>query len=147
MKLILTQDVENLGAIGDVVKTKNGYARNYLLPRSLAVVADESNQRDLDHKRRVLEKKKKKILASFKDMAKKIEGMLVTVAKQVGDENKIFGSVTSAEIANDLAQKGLEIAKKDISFEESIKKTGTYYASVKLHTEVTAKLKVEVVPS
>jgi large subunit ribosomal protein L9 len=145
MKLILNQNVENLGRIGDIVKVKPGYARNYLVPRGLASVANESNQAALNHQLRLLEKKKAQLLSEAKKLAGTIEKISVTVTKQVGEDEKIFGSVTTAELEELLSQEGLEISRKDIKLTEDIKKVGVYAAEVKVHPEVTAKFKVWVV--
>ena len=145
MKLILTQDVDHLGGIGDVVNVKNGYARNFLLPRGFAAVANVANQAQLDHNKRILEKKRTRHLEAAKEQAAKIEKVSVTVTKQVGEEEKIFGSVTTAELEELLAAEGIKIPKKDITLLEDIKKVGVYQAEVKLHREVNAKFKVWVV--
>ena len=145
MKLILTHEVANLGSIGDLVNVRNGYARNYLLPRGLAAVANEENQAALAHHKRVLEKRREKLLAAAKELAAKIEKTSVTVTKQVGEDEKIFGSVTAAELEAQLQAEGLNVSKKDITILEDIKKVGVYTAQVKLHGEVVPKFKVWVV--
>ena len=145
MRVILTNDVPSLGSIGHIVNVKNGYARNYLLPRSLAVLANESNQKELDHKKRVFAKKRDAILAEAKKLAAVIEKLTVTISKQVGEDERIFGTVTTAEVSSFLVKEGVTISKKDIHFLEEIKKVGAYTADVRLHSEVTAKLKVWVV--
>lgn len=145
MKLILSQNVPSLGMIGDLVKVRDGYARNYLVPRGLGVVANEKNKSAFDHQRRILEKKKKAILDEAKQLAASVEKVSVTVAKQVGEGEKIFGSVTTAELETLLANEGLKINRRDIKLSEDIKKVGVYAAEVKLHPEVTAKFKVWVV--
>lgn len=145
VKLILNQDVSNLGNVGDIVNVKGGYARNYLIPRGLAVMANERNRKALEHQLKVLERKRSALLEEAKKLAASIEKTSVTVTKQVGDEEKIFGSVTTAELAELLANEGLKIDKKDISLVEDIKKVGVYSAQVKLHPEVSAKFKVWVV--
>ncbi len=145
MRLILSQNVENLGRIGDLVKVKNGFARNFLIPRGLAVVANEGNQASLNHQIRLLEKKKAVILADAKKQAGLIEKISVTVTKQVGEDEKIFGSVTTAELEELLAQEGVKVSKKDIKLTEEIKKVGVYSAEVRVHPEVVAKFKVWVV--
>ncbi len=145
MKLILSQNVENLGRIGDIVKVKNGYARNFLIPRGLGAVANEGNQASLNHQIRLLEKKKAIILADAKKIASNIEKVSVTVTKQVGEDEKIFGSVTTAELEELLAAEGVKVSKKDIKLAEEIKKVGVYSADVKVHPEVTAKFKIWVV--
>jgi large subunit ribosomal protein L9 len=145
MRLILSQNVENLGRIGDLVKVKNGYARNFLIPRGLAVVANEGNQASLNHQMRLLEKKKALILGDAKKQAGLIEKISVTVTKQVGEDEKIFGSVTTAELEELLAAEGVKVSKKDIKLTDEIKKVGVYSAEVRVHPEVVAKFKVWVV--
>lgn len=145
MKLILSQNVENLGRIGDIVRVKNGYARNFLIPRGLGAVANEGNQASLNHQIRLLDKKKAVILGEAKKAASNIEKISVTVTKQVGEDEKIFGSVTTAELEELLAAEGVKVSKKDIKLSEEIKKVGVYSADVKVHPEVTAKFKIWVV--
>jgi large subunit ribosomal protein L9 len=145
MKVILSQEVENLGNIGDLVNVRNGFARNYLLPRGLAAVANEGNQAALEHHKRALEKKKAIALAAAKELAAQIEKTSVTVTKQVGEDEKIFGSVTTGELEELLTAEGLKISKKDITLLEDVKKVGVYSAQVKLTSGVTAKFKVWVV--
>lgn len=145
MRVILTQDVGNLGDIGDVVNVRNGYARNFLLPRGLASVANEANKAQLDHQKRILDKRRAKVLGAAKELAAQIEKTSVTVTKQVGEDEKIFGSVTSQELEALLQAEGLNVSKKDITILEEIKKVGVYSAQIKLHSEVTAKFKVWVV--
>ena len=145
MRVILTQNVEHLGSMGEIVRVKNGYARNYLLPRNLAEVANEENQKALDHSLRILERRREKALAIAKDLAGNIEKTSVTVSKQVGEDEKIFGTVTTTELAELLQAEGLNVDKKDIQILEDIKKVGVYSAQVKLNPEVVAKFKVWVV--
>ena len=145
MRVILTHDVDNLGAIGEVVNVRNGYARNFLLPRGLASVANESNQKALAHNKRVLEKRRAKVLGAAKEIGASIEKTSVTVTKQVGEDEKIFGSVTTQELEELLAAENIKVSKKDITILEEIKKVGVYTAQVKVHPEVSAKFKVWVV--
>jgi large subunit ribosomal protein L9 len=145
MKLILSNDVSNLGTVGDVVNVRGGYARNFLIPRGLAVLASEHNKAALEHQLRILEKKKTQLLAAAKKIAAAIEKTSVTVTKQVGEEEKIFGSVTTAELEELLKNEGHKIDRKDITINEEIKKVGVYSATVKIHSEVSAKFKVWVV--
>lgn len=145
MKLILNENVSNLGAIGDVVTVKPGYARNFLLPRGLAVVANEGNKKALDHHLKVLEKRREAQLASAREHAANIERTSVTVTKQVGEDEKIFGTVTTAELETLLEAEGVKVDKKDISLTEDIKKVGVYTAQVKVHPEVSANFKIWVV--
>jgi len=145
MRLILNNDVDVLGSAGDVVNVRDGYARNYLLPRGLAVAANERNKAMLDHQMRSIEKKRAIALTAAKALASQIEKCSVTVAKQVGEEEKIFGSVTTSELEELLRAEGVKVSKKDISIIEDIKKIGVYSAQVKVHQDVTAKFKVWVV--
>jgi large subunit ribosomal protein L9 len=145
MKVILNQDVDNLGKIGQIVNVKDGYARNFLIPREMALPADEKNKASLAHQLKTIEKRKATLLVSAKELAAKIEKVSVTVSKQVGEDEKIFGSVTTGELEGLLAQEGLRISKKDIVLSEEIKKVGVYSAKVKLHSDVQAQFKVWVV--
>lgn len=145
MKVILNQDVSTLGHIGEIVNVRNGYARNYLLPRGIAAVANEANEAALKHHRRILDKKKAQLLAEAKTLAAQIEKTAVTVYKQTGEDERIFGSVTTAELEELLNQEGFKVSRRDITLVEDIKKVGVYHGQVKLHTDVTAKFKVWVV--
>ena len=145
MKVILNQDVSTLGRIGEIVNVRNGYARNYLLPRGIAGMANEANEAALKHHRRILDKKKAQLLAEAKAQAAQIEKIAVTVYKQTGEDERIFGSVTTAELEDLLNQEGHKVSRRDISLVEEIKKVGVYHGQVKLHSEVTAKFKVWVV--
>jgi large subunit ribosomal protein L9 len=145
MRVILNHDVQTLGNIGEIVNVKNGYARNFLLPRGLASLANETNEAQLKHHRRQLDKKKATLLGEAKTLAAAIEKTSVTVYKQVGEDERIFGSVTHAELETLLGQEGIKVSKKDISVTDDIKKVGVYHGQVKLHPEVTAKFKIWVV--
>jgi len=144
MKVILKENVENLGHIGDVVKVAPGYARNFLIPKGFAIEATLKNTKALDHEKRQLEYKKNKVLEAAKQLAAKIEGLALTIAHQAGEEGKLFGAVTNIELAELLKAQGLEIDRKKIMLAEPIKHTGEFAASVKLHPEVNASLKVTV---
>ncbi len=145
MKVILSQNIASLGTMGDIVNVKNGYARNYLLPRGFAFISSDRNKANLDHQLGVIERRKAKVLAQAKTVAAQIEKTSVTVTKPVGENERIFGSVTAAELEELLTQEGIKISKKDINILEDIKKVGVYSAEVKLHPEVSAKFKVWVV--
>jgi large subunit ribosomal protein L9 len=145
MKVILNQDVDNLGQVGDIVKVRDGYARNFLLPRKLAALANEGNKASLDHAMRVVEKKRARALAEAKKLASQIEKISITVAKQVGEDEKIFGSVTTAELEELLTQEGIKVNRRDILIEDEIKKVGVYSAKLKVHPEIVAKFKLWVV--
>jgi len=145
VKIILKEDLEKIGKAGEVVEVKDGYARNYLVPRNLAVPADKGNLASIEKilkEKDFRENKKKREALAVKD---KIEGISCTSEVLVGEEDKVFGSVTSIEIARLLKDKGFFIDKRNISLEEPIKALGVYSIPVKLHPEVTASLKLWVV--
>jgi len=145
MRVILTSDVKELGAIGEVVTVKDGFARNFLIPRSLAVLANEGNKAEFAHRKKVLETKRAKILVEMKKLASALEKTSVTIAKQVGEDERIFGTVTTSEIEEALAKAGHKVSKKDIKLSEEVKKVGVFEAHVSLHSAVIAKVKVWVV--
>ncbi len=144
MKVILKENLENLGHIGDIVKVAPGYARNYLLPRGFAIEATEKNAKALEHAKRQLEYKRNKVLEQAKGLAAKIEGLTISIVHQAGEEGKLFGAVTNMELAEQLKAQGMEIDRKKIVLAEPIKHVGEYTASVKVHPEVAASLKVVV---
>jgi large subunit ribosomal protein L9 len=144
MKVILQENIDTLGQIGDIVKVAPGYARNYLLPKGLAIEATEKNAKALEHAKRQLAYKKNKALEAAKQLAAKLEAVNVALTHQAGDEGKLFGSVTTMEIAAFLKEQGLEIDRKKMMLAEPIKQLGEYTVPVKIHPEVTANLKVRV---
>jgi large subunit ribosomal protein L9 len=144
MKVILKENVENLGHIGDVVKVAPGYARNYLLPKGLAIEATLKNTKAMDHAKRQLEYKKNKVLEAAKLLAAKIEALTMTLAHHAGEEGKLFGAVTNMELADQLKVQGFEIDRKKIMLAEPIKHVGEFTAVIKIHPEVNANLKVTV---
>lgn len=144
MKVILKENVETLGQIGDVVKVAPGYARNYLLPKNFAIEATEKNAKALEHTKRQMAYKKNKTLEAAKNLVAKLEALTVQLAHQSGDEGKLFGSVTNMEIAAFLKINGFEIDRKKIVLAEPIKQLGDYSVPVKIHPEVSATLKVSV---
>lgn len=145
MMVLLQSNVANLGHIGEMVRVKPGYARNYLLPRGLAVQADARNKKQLDHQLRLAEVKKKKVLDEARELAARVTAVSVTIQKPVGEEDKIFGSVTTQELAEAFAQEGIALDKRAISIKEDIKKVGVFQGSVKLHPEVSSDFKIWVV--
>ena len=144
MKVILKENIETLGHIGDIVKVAPGYARNYLLPKGLAVEATERNAKALDHVKRQMAYKKDKALESARILAAKLGELSVSLLHKAGEEGKLFGSVTNMEIAAYLKEKGFEIDRKTIQLAEPIKHTGEFDVPVKIHPEVSATLKVKV---
>ena len=144
MKLILQENIEHLGQIGDIVKVAPGYARNYLLPKGLAIEATVKNAKALDHAKRQLAYKKNKALEAAKNLVAKIEALSIELTHQAGEEGKLFGSVTNMEIAAFLKDNGFDIDRKKIVLAEPIKQLGEYSVPVKIHPEVAATLKVKV---
>jgi large subunit ribosomal protein L9 len=145
MKVILRRDHETLGKIGDIVDVKEGYARNFLLPRGIAYQALKGNIKALEEEKKAVEKKNLQELKAAETLAAQLESVSVTIPVQVGEEDKIFGTVTTQMIADALKEKGHDIDKRKIEIEEPIKALGIYGVSVKLHQNVSAKIKVWVV--
>lgn len=145
MKVILRRDHESLGKIGDVVVVKDGYARNFLIPRGIAYQALNGNIKALEEEKKSVEKKSLKELKDAENLASQLEPVSVTIPVQVGEEDKIFGTVTTQMIADALKEKGYDIDKRKIEIEEPIKALGIYGVSIKLHPNVSAKIKVWVV--
>lgn len=145
MEVILLQDVEKLGKEGEIVKIKDGYGRNYLIPRKLAIPSSTQAFKilELKKKRKVLEEEKSKSAA--KDISEKISSLSCTISVESGLDDKIFGTITPEMIRNALIQEGLNIDKKQILIEEPIKKLGVYQVKIKLHPEVIASLRIWVV--
>lgn len=143
MKVILKENLENLGHIGDIVKVAPGYARNFLLPRGFAIEATLKNAKALEHAKRQMEYKKNKVLEQAKGLAAKIEALTLSLTHQAGEEGKLFGAVTNMELAEKLKEQGIEIDRKKIVC-EPIKHLGEFTATVKIHPEVAAALKVVI---
>ncbi len=148
MKVILRQTIESLGALGEIVTVKDGYARNYLLPRGFAYLATEANMNVLNEEKRRIQVRENKELKDAEQIAAALErhDSAITIAMLVGEEDKIFGSVTKEMIADHLLEKGFTIDKRKIEMDEHIKVLGVYTVNVKLHPQVVAKVKVWVVP-
>ena len=144
MKIILQENMDNLGVIGDVVKVAPGYARNYLLPKGFALLANEKSIKAHEHTKRQLEYKKNKMLEQAKALGAKIDAIVLNLVHQAGDEGKLFGAVTNMELAEQLKAFGLDIDRKKISLADPIKHIGEYAVAVKIHPEITASFKVIV---
>ncbi|MBI5049831.1 MAG: 50S ribosomal protein L9 [Nitrospirae bacterium] len=144
MKVILMENVKNLGDIGSVVNVANGYARNYLIPKNLAAEASTKNIKKLEHEKKIILERAKKVKSAAEKLASNVAGTTVIIEAQAGEEDKLFGSITSMDIAEALAKQGMEIDKRKIIIDEPIKRLGTYAVSVKLYPEVTASINVEV---
>lgn len=145
MKIILTQDVEKLGKAGDIVKVKDGFARNYLIPKNLGVQATRSNMKMADTLKAAEEKKMKKAENQARALAKKLSDISVTASVKAGEDDKLFGAVTAQVIAGLIAEKGISIEKHDILLDEPIKELGVFDVPVKVGAGVKAVIKVWVV--
>lgn len=146
MEVILREDVPHLGSIGDVVKVKPGFARNYLLPRGLAVMADKRNVRQLEHQRRVAAEKRERVLRTAQGLAQKIAGLRVIIRARAGEEGKLFGSVTNMDIERALADQGHQIERRRIRLDEPIKQLGDYRVPIHLGAGMDSELTVSVEP-
>jgi large subunit ribosomal protein L9 len=145
MKVILQKDVTNLGDAGDIKEVSPGYARNFLLPRKLVIVADDSSKRAAEHQKKLIKIKKDKRKKQSEKLAESISGMELQIAVQVGEEGKLFGSVTAMDIAKKLKEKGFEIDKRKIVIENPIKQEGEHTVKIKLDEGQTTAVKIIVV--
>lgn len=145
MKIILKEGIKNLGNIGDVIEVKDGYARNFLLPKGLALEANPKNLKILEHEKRMREAAKKKEKEGAVALAQKLKDISCTVKVKAGEDDRIFGSVTPLDIKKALDSQGIDVDKKSISLVDNIKTLGIYHALVRLHPEVETKIKVWVV--
>lgn len=147
MQIILRTDYENLGKVGDVVTVKPGYARNFLIPRGVAFAANKSNLARLDHERKILQMRDLKERRKAGDVYAQINGLKLLKAVQVGEEDRMFGAVTSSDIAELIKERGYEIDRRKIQLDEPIKHLGEFNIGVKLHREVIATVTLDVVPN
>lgn len=144
MKLILREDVYNLGKSGDLVTVKPGYGRNYLIPRGLAMIANEQNVRQLEHEKAVIAARQAKLKGSAEEQAKKLSTASVKITRKVGEQDKLYGSVTALDIAEALASQGHQVERRQIHLPDPIKSVGTFDVEIRLHRDVTSTIKVEV---
>ncbi len=144
MKVILREDVQNLGEMGSIVNVANGYGRNYLIPRNLAVEANPKNVKTFEHEKNIILAKTKKVIKSAEDLAEKLSAVTLTFEEKAGEEDKLFGSVTTKDIAAAIEKEGFEVDRRKIMLEEPIKRLGTYSVSVKVFKDVTAHVNIEV---
>jgi len=147
MELILKEDVENLGFKDDLVIVKNGYGRNFLIPQGKAVLATSSAKKVLAEKIKQSQNKQKEAISEAQKVVKKLEKLVLKISAKSLESDKLFGSVTNAEIAKELSSNGFEIEKKCIQLSSNIKKTGAYTAKIRLHREVYFDLNFEVIKS
>lgn len=144
MKVILQSDIRNLGKVGDIVKVASGYARNYLFPKNLALAATEKKEKEFNHLKNLIEKKKAKAHGDREELAKKLEGLTLTFVKKAGEEDKLFGSVTNADISDALYAQNYSVDKRDIDIQDGIKSLGQHKAVVSLGEGIKADLKISV---
>lgn len=145
MKVILREDVKNLGTMGQVVTVADGFARNFLLPKGLAVEASSKNMKSLEHAKRVIQEKARKARDSMKDLADRLSNLTLVIKAKAGEEGKLFGSVTSMDIAEQLKEAGYDIDRRKISLEEPIKRLGMYTVGIHLHPEIDTRINLHVV--
>ena len=144
MEIILRETVDNLGKRGEVVKVADGYARNYLLPRKLALPATEGNKKHVERERKIMETRESEEKGQAEWMATRLSAIEITIVRRVGETDQLYGSVTSADIADFLKSKGFEIDRRKLILPEPIKTIGEHNVPLKLHREVTVPLKVKV---
>jgi len=145
MEIILQEDVANLGAIGEVVKVRDGYGRNYLIPRGLAIEANRRNLRVLEHQKRLTATKKEKDRQNAQGMSDRIAALSLTIQARAGEEDRLFGSVTNIDIEKALTAQGVTIDRRKIMLAEPIKQLGTYMVPVHLSSDVHGNITVNVV--
>jgi large subunit ribosomal protein L9 len=144
MEVILRADVDKLGHRGDIVKVAPGFARNYLIPRRLAVMASDANKKIVEQERQAHLRKEAKLAADAADLAKMMAGVSVTIHAKAGEQDQLFGSVTAQDIATALEKQGYTIDRRKIQLEDPIKQLGEYKVPIRLHREVTAEIGVVV---
>jgi large subunit ribosomal protein L9 len=145
MRVILKHEVHNLGDAGEIVKVANGYGRNYLIPRGLAIPASEGSIAAVEHQKRVADAIRRKQLAVSKDLGTRLENTAVTIRREAGDDDKLFGSVTNRDVADALAAEGIEVDRRAIQLDEPIKSIGLFTVPVRLHRQVSANVRVYVI--
>lgn len=145
MLVILKEEVRHLGDAGDIVKVTPGYGRNFLVPRGLAIPASEGSVNELAHQKKVAEAIRRKQLAGAKALAERLEGTAVSIRRETGDDDKLFGSVTNRDVQQALADEGIEVDRRAIQLEEPIKAIGLFTVQVRLHRDVSAAVRVYVI--
>lgn len=146
IKVILREDLKSLGKAGDIVSVSEGYARNYLIPKKIALAAHTENIKAFEHQKKIIQEKADKSQAAAVELSNTIGSLNLSLKAKAGEEEKLFGSITSMDIAAALKDKGFDIDKKKIALDDPIKRLGSYTVHVKLHPEVTASLNITVIP-
>ena len=145
MEVVLKKDYDGLGKAMDVIPVKDGYARNFLIPQGIAIPATEGNKKNVAEAKKIAERKEDKKIAEAKELSKKIEQIPCTIPVKVGEEEKIYGSVSAQEISDFLKKEGFDVQKRDVDLAEPIKQLGVYNIKINLYKDVSARLKVWVV--
>ena len=146
MKIILKEDVQNLGFMGETVNVADGYARNFLMPKNLAIPATNSNVKTVEHEKKIIEKKKAKITAELTEIKNNLEKTEITIPVKVGENEKIFGSITKVDIENKLKDSGFNIDRKIINLDNPVKELAIQPVKIKLSRDIVAEIKVNAVP-
>jgi len=146
MEVILKEDIANLGKIGEVVRVRDGFARNYLLPRGLVLVANKKNLKAFEHQKKVVADRKQKVMRDAQAVGEQLTGVSLTIAMRSGEEGRLFGSVTNMQIEKALKAKGLNVDRRKIHLDEPIKNLGDYEIPIRLAADITVPLKLSVVP-
>ena len=145
MEVILKEDILNLGKIGELVRVRDGYARNYLLPRGLVLIANKKNLKTFDHQKKLVADQKQKTMRQAQSAADQLTGISLVIPMKVGEEGRLFGSVTNIQIEKALKAKGLNVDRRKIHLDEPIKTVGDYEVPVRLAADLTVPLKLSVV--
>jgi large subunit ribosomal protein L9 len=145
MEVILKEDILNLGKIGEVVRVRDGFARNYLLPRGLVLVANKKNIKTFEHQKKIVADQKQKIMRNAQTIGDELAGVSLTIPMRAGEEGRLFGSVTNMQIEKALKAKGLNVERRKIHLDEPIKTLGDYEIPIRLSADVTVPLKLSVV--
>jgi len=144
MKIILTENIPSLGEIGQVVKVAPGYARNYLLPQGLALQATGENVRELEHRKRMLAQKREKVRQQMMSLAEKLNRVTIVLKRKVADEDRLYGSVSSVDIANALEEMGFELPRRSIQQDQPLKQLGEFPVTVRIGSDVEATVKLVI---
>ncbi len=145
MEVILQEDISTLGKAGEIVKVRDGFARNYLFPQKKAILADRSNVKQLDHHKKVIAHRQNKVVKVANELKAKLEGFVITLSKDAGEEDKLFGSVTSMEIVDQLKHHGFTVEKRMVHLQDPIRSLGDFEIPVKIYTDIVATVKLSVV--
>ena len=144
MKVILAENIPSLGEIGEIVNVAPGYARNFLLPQGMALVATGNNVRELDHKKRMMAQKREKVRQQMLSLAEKLNQATIVMRRKVSEEDKLYGSVSSTDIAGALKDQGFDLPRKSVQMEQAVRQLGEYTVSVRVDSQITAQVKLIV---